>query len=172
LLAAAAASSSPAAAAADCAHAGAPPAQLSTPEARHTLQCLVNRVRREHGLQPVRPEGRLAQAALSHSADMTRHRYFGHERPGGGDGLGARVRRTGYLDGARRWWIGEALAWGRGRAGTPSSILQALLASPPHRAILLDPSFRDMGVGLVHGAPSGRGAGALTITLDFGRRGR
>jgi hypothetical protein len=45
----------------------------------------------------------------------------------------------------------------------------SLLDSPPHRAILLDPGFRDLGIGAVHGAPQGPGAGALTVALDFGR---
>lgn len=48
-----------------------------------------------------------------------------------------------------------------------------LLASPLHRAILLDPRFRDIGLGLLRGIPESvdPGKDGVTLTLDFGRRG-
>jgi uncharacterized protein YkwD len=169
LLAAAAAFSSPAAAAkASCAHASAAPSQLTTPAATHALRCLINGVRRTHGLRAVRAEPRLHRAALAHARDMASRDFFGHVSPGGAT-MERRVRHAGYLRGGREWWLGEALAWGGGGAGAPRAILRVLLASAPHRAILLDPAFRDVGIGVARGAPSGAGAGALTITLDFGR---
>lgn len=171
--AAAGAFSSPAAAAtasppARCAHAGAAPAQLSTRAAAHALQCLINGVRVRHGLRAVRANGRLRLAARRHADDMVAHDFFAHDSPGGTT-VASRVRRAGYLGGGREWWLGEALAWGRASAGAPHAILEGLLRSPPHRAILLDPNFRDLGVGVARGAPSGSDAGALTIDLDFGR---
>jgi uncharacterized protein YkwD len=169
LCAAAAASSSPAAAAAPrCAHASATPSHLSAPAAARTLRCLIDDVRREHGLRAVRPNARLALAARRHARDMAARDFFAHVSPGGAT-VESRVKRAGYLGGAREWWLGEALAWGQARAGAPRAILRGLLASPPHRAILLDPSFRDVGVGVAKGTPRGRGRGALTVTLDFGR---
>jgi uncharacterized protein YkwD len=170
LLAAAAASSSPAAAAdLTCANASASPAHLSTTAARHSLLCLVNRVRGAHGLRALRPEPRLLRAATGHAADMVSLEYFDHDGPDGT--LTSRVRATGYLRHTRRWRLGEALAWGRGRTGTPRGLLASLMASPPHRALLLDAGFRELGLGLAHGSPQGPGAAALTLTLDFGRRG-
>jgi uncharacterized protein YkwD len=167
--AAAAASSSPAAAASlDCAHASAAPSQLSTRTATHALRCLINDVRRAHGLQPVRADSRLGRAARGHAGDMATHDFFAHDSPTSGS-VEARVRRAGYLRSVREWWLGEALAWGKARAGAPRAILRGLLDSPPHRAILLDPGFRDVGVGVVHGAPQGGDTGALTVALDFGR---
>ncbi|MDX6684156.1 MAG: hypothetical protein QOF86_284 [Baekduia sp.] len=168
-VAAAAATSSPAAAAElPCARSGAAPAHLSTVQARHALLCLVNRERARHGLRAVRASARLGRAARGHAVAMARGHFFGHVSPGGAT-MQARVRRTGYLRTARAWWLGEALAWGRYGTGAPSAILASMLASPPHRAILLDPGFRDLGIGAVHGAPQGPGAGALTVALDFGR---
>ncbi len=41
-----------------------------------------------------------------------------------------------------------------------------LMASPAHRAVLRDGRYRQLGVGLRRGVPSGRGSG-LTVTLDF-----
>lgn len=169
LCAAAAASSSPAAAAKPrCAHASATPSQLSTTAATHTLQCLINGVRREHGLRAVRANGKLALAARRHASDMAVHDFFAHTSPGGAT-VEARVKQAGYLGGVQEWWLGEALAWGQARAGAPRAILRGLLNSPPHRAILLDPAFRDLGVGVAKGAPRGSSTGALTVTLDFGR---
>jgi uncharacterized protein YkwD len=168
LLVAAAAFSSPAAAANfRCAHASAAPAHLSTPAASHALRCLINDVRRAHHLRPVRAERHLRSAARLHADDMVGRDYFAHASPGGTT-MESRVRHAGYLHSVREWWLGEALAWGDGGAGAPQAILRGLLNSPPHRAILLDPDFRDLGIGVVHGAPQGAGAGALTVALDFG----
>jgi uncharacterized protein YkwD len=171
-LAAAAAFSSPAAAAIPaprCAHASASPSHLSTRAAAHALQCLINGVRAQHGLRAVRANGRLRLAARRHAGDMAAHDFFAHDSPGGTT-VSSRVKGAGYLGGGvREWWLGEALAWGRASAGAPRAILKGLLASPPHRAILLDPNFRDLGVGVARGAPSGSDAGALTVDLDFGR---
>ena len=168
-MAAAAASSSPAAAASlHCAHASASPSHLSTRVATHALRCLINDVREQHGLRPVRANARLGLAARRHAGDMATHDFFAHVSPGGGT-MQSRVQRAGYLRSVHAWWLGEALAWGKARAGAPQAILRGLLNSPPHRAILLDPGFRDLGVGVVHGAPTGENAGALTVALDFGR---
>jgi uncharacterized protein YkwD len=168
-LAAAAAFSSPAAAAnSRCAHASVAPAHLSTPAASHALRCLINGVRRAHHLRPVRAERHLRSAARRHANDMAGRDYFAHASPGGTT-MEKRVRHAGYLHRVREWWLGEAIAWGNGGAGAPRAILRGLLNSPPHRAILLDPGFRDLGIGVARGAPQGAGAGALTIALDFGR---
>jgi uncharacterized protein YkwD len=81
------------------------------------------------------------------------------------------VRRSGYLTGRRTWNLGEALVWGRDATATPRALVTTMLDSPPHRALLLSPVFADVGIGVVRGAPDGSGAaGALTVTLDFGRR--
>ena len=170
LLTAAAASSSPAAAAnSGCSHARGGPAQLSPTAARHALLCLVNAQRRRHGAPRVRAAGRLRVAATRHAADMAANDYFAHDAPSGAT-VTDRVRATGYLADARSWALGETIAWGRAQAATPLGVVRMFLASPPHRAILLDPAFRDLGVGIARGAPAGPEAGALTVTLDFGRR--
>jgi uncharacterized protein YkwD len=169
LLAAAAASSSPAAAATlTCAHADSSPARLATTTARRSLLCLINQVRTSRGLPPLRRERHLRRAATAHAGDMAARDYFDHDGPDGT--LVSRVRAAGYLRGAGRWRVGEAIAWGRGHQGTPGALVRGLMASPPHRALLLAPDFRDVGIGLAHGAPNGSSGNALVITLDFGRR--
>jgi uncharacterized protein YkwD len=99
---------------------------------------------------------------------MVRHHYFAHVSPSGST-VTERVKKAGYLHGARRHTIGENIAWGSGSAAAPAAIVQAWMNSPPHRAIILTAAFRDVGVGIAAGAPQG-GPGQ-TYTLDVGRRG-
>ena len=82
-----------------------------------------------------------------------------------------RIRRAGYLKGARSWTVGENLAWGsRGRAA-PQMITQSWMNSPGHRANILNSSFREIGIGVAHGAPVAVGGPAATYATEFGTRG-
>ena len=58
---------------------------------------------------------------------------------------------------------------------TPSAeaIVNAWLASPPHRANLLQRAYRDAGIAIIHHPSAGGvygGQPTWVITLDFGRR--
>jgi uncharacterized protein YkwD len=149
-----------------CAHARSAAADAGRGDAAHATICLINSVRRAHGLSALRLDPRLSGAARRHSRDMVRRRYFAHNTP---EGLSPalRVRGSGYLAGHRRWLVGETLAWWRGPA-TPATIVRAWMHSPPHREVLLHPSFQDVGVGVVLGVPRPSGRGGATYTADFG----
>jgi uncharacterized protein YkwD len=116
----------------------------------------MNRVRTVHGMRTLRFDARLERAARSHSRDMTVHGYFAH------GAFGARMRAFG-VQGS---FAGENLAWGVGERGTARGIVRAWLASPGHRANLLHPSFRRVGVGALVTSFSGF-AGATVVTADF-----
>jgi uncharacterized protein YkwD len=152
--------------AANCAHAHAAAADAGRPAVTHATVCLINGVRRAHGLATLTLDAQLSSAARGHSRDMVRRRYFAHNTP---EGLSPaqRVRRTGYLSGVRRWLVGETLAWWSGSA-TPATIVRAWMHSPPHREELLQPSFREVGIGVVLGVPRPPGRGGATYTADFG----
>ena len=135
--------------------------------ARKALACSVNAVRRREGLRDLRVNARLRRAATAHSSSMVRGRYFSHVAPGGVV-LTTRLRRVHYLP-ARRWLVGENLASGS-RRSTPLAILGAWLRSPPHRANLLERSFRDVGLGLAPGQPRGSRTRGVTYTANFGFR--
>jgi uncharacterized protein YkwD len=152
--------------AANCPHAHAAAANAGRPAVTDATLCLINGVRRAHGLAALRLDARLSRAARGHSRDMVRRRYFAHNTP---EGLSPaqRVRRTGYLSGVRRWLVGETLAWWSGRA-TPATIVRGWMHSPPHREELLQPSFREVGIGVVLGVPRPPGRGGATYTADFG----
>ena len=134
--------------------------------ARRATLCVINVVRRRMGLRRLRENRRLLRAANGHSASMVRRRYFSHVAPGGVV-LSARLRRVGYLP-ARRSRVGENLAAAVGRRAEPLSIVRAWLGSAPHRTVLLERSFRELGLGVVAGRPNGRRG--TTYTADFGFR--
>jgi len=108
---------------------------------------------------------------------MVAHAYFDHVRRGGPNFV-QRIRRTGYLRGARGWLVGENIAYGEGRRSTTANIVKAWMASPDHKENILDSTYEDLGIGLVLDSPYDRdadsstpsGRRAVTITTDFGCR--
>jgi uncharacterized protein YkwD len=136
---------------------------------KKSLLDLVNQRRASHGLRALRRSSALDKAARWQSRDMVSRGYFGHERRGG-PSLPQRVRRTGYLSGARGWDLGENLALGEG-VQSAGAIVAAWMASPIHREEILYRRYRQIGIGLVDGSPYGRGqSNSVTITTDFGAR--
>ena len=129
------------------------------------VACLVNGERSARGLVAVDRAGALEAAARRHAADMVSRRYFAHVSPTGGT-VDKRARRAGYLT-APCWVVGEDLGWAPPDAATAQAVVEAWMDSPSHRAVILDPAFRDIGIGLVDRAPAGEGAGA-TFVLELG----
>lgn len=130
--------------------------------------CLINRERTTHGLPPFASNGILAQAALAHSQDMVARGYFEHDSLDGRT-VTDRLRAAGYA--RRNASGGENIAWGAGEKGTPAAIVKAWMASPGHRADILRPAFREIGVGIAIGGPvepGTKGLTAITYTTDFG----
>jgi uncharacterized protein YkwD len=155
----------PASAHAGCANVRAAATSASSAEVGAAVRCLVNAHRAAHALRPLRASGDLRRAAHLHAVDMVRRRYFDHVSPGGRT-VAQRVKRTGYLSGARRWALGEDIGWGSGSAASAADIVEAWMQSPAHRAVILDRRFREVGLGVAGGIPSG-GSGA-TFVLDAG----
>jgi uncharacterized protein YkwD len=137
---------------------------------RSALRCLVNTTRAQHGLRPLRPNARLNAAADRHSADMVARGYFAHVTPEG-KSVADRVRETGYLGGSQDWAVGEDIGWGTSTLSSPAAMFDAWMHSPPHRRVILDRSFRQIGIGVERGVPvPGQGDGA-TFVLDLGEVG-
>jgi len=134
--------------------------------ARNATLCLLNRVRSRHGLPPLRLNARLSRAARAHSRDMVRRRYFAHDSLNGTSPF-SRMRATHYVPRHASWWLGENIGWGSGSLAEPVALVRAWMHSPPHRANILSRQFRDVGIGIVPGAPVG--GGGATYTTDFGR---
>jgi uncharacterized protein YkwD len=62
--------------------------------------------------------------------------------------------------------LGENIAWGTGPLASARAIFAAWLRSDDHRANILDPAFRDIGVGSRRGAFAG--ASARFWVAEFG----
>jgi uncharacterized protein YkwD len=150
-----------------CSSANASASQVSKRTLIRATLCVLNAERARHKLRPLRLNRKLSRAARRHSRAMARKRFFSHSSRNGASFVD-RIRRAGYLAGARSWTVGENIAYGSGARSTPRSIGRAWMSSPPHRANILSRSFRAIGIGIARGIPSG-GRGA-TYTTDFGRR--
>jgi uncharacterized protein YkwD len=148
------------------------PSKLSKKHAGMAVRCLINRMRKHHGLHRLRKNSRLKRAAQRHTRHMRNHHCFEHECPGEPSVL-RRLERVNYITGGlRRWMYGENIAYGGSRAGTPKAIVRGWMHSPAHRYNILNPSFRHIGIGFTQGTPSNPGMTGSTFTTDFGMRKR
>jgi uncharacterized protein YkwD len=150
-----------------CPNPSLPPAPDSLGAVAETTLCLLNAERADHGLAPLAVNERLGAAASAFAQDLVAGSYFSHTGRDGSDVLD-RIERTGYIQPDREWALGENLAWGTGALATPGSIMQAWMNSPGHRENILNPSYREIGIGIVSGNPArADGAGATYVT-EFG----
>jgi uncharacterized protein YkwD len=155
------------ASAASCADAHLVPSRTNLSRVAAATLCLINQERTTRGLSRLRSKSDLAVAAAAHSQDMVARGYFDHVSPAGVSPL-ARIRRAGYLRGGSGFSIAENIAAANGDA-TPAAIVSMWMHSAGHRANILNPTYRDTGIGVASGVPSllGSGPGA-TYTEDFG----
>ena len=154
-----------------CADADLMPAGASDDALREATLCLVNAERTSRGLKALLSNAHLRRAAQNYSRRMVRQRFFDHVCPSGST-LTSRVRgSTAYLRGARRFSLGENIAWGSGYLATPRQTVVAWMQTPGHRANILRGRFRHVGVGVAIGAPEdGEESSAATYTTAFGYR--
>jgi uncharacterized protein YkwD len=139
----------------------------SLPAMTDATLCLLNGERADHGLGPLAPNDKLAAAATAYAQDLVAGSYFSHT---GRDGSGVldRIERSGYLPRDAGWVLGENLAWGTGSLATPGSIMQAWMNSPGHRDNILNPDYREIGIGVVAGNPAAADGLGATYATEFG----
>ena len=163
-------SATPASAAASCPNANLTPTSGNVEQVRAAVLCLIDQERERHGEVALAPNAKLTHAAQAHSRDMAEQDYFSHIAPDGSTPLG-RMRTSGYLSNSQDgYMVGENIAWGTMWLATPQSIVNAWMASPGHRANILDGAYRETGVGVEPRPPAALAegqAGAL-YTQDFG----
>jgi uncharacterized protein YkwD len=131
----------------------------------------VKAVRVAHGLVALKPSPQLDDAAAAHTEEMVADGYFGHSSS---DGLSFAARIAQYYRSASYafWSVGENLLWSSGSIDS-SAAVAAWMASGGHRAIILFPGWRQIGVAAVSSAdaPGTYGGRPVTvITTDFGVR--
>lgn len=130
--------------------------------------CLINQQRRAAHLVTLRANAALDTAAAAHSADMVANNYFDHVSRSGSTPQ-SRITAVGYLRPNTSWSIGENIAAATGSLATPASMVSMWMNSSGHRANILNPKFRDSGIGATATVPRvvGTGSGG-TYTQDFG----
>lgn len=110
----------------------------------------VNAERTAHGLVALKPNGALVRAAQAKSDEMVREHCFAHNcvvwnpktwRWEMHEGVASFAKAAGYKYRA----IGQNLA---NSFEDMESLVAAWMASPTHRAIILDPAFVDAGVAM------------------------
>src|SRR3954447_3408147 len=119
----------------------------------------IDRFRARNGRAALCYSARIDSAAQWLANDMAAKDYFSHIDSRGRDG-GQRLRAFGY---AWSWW-GEDIAAGY---RTWHAAIVAWENSPEHRANLLSPRFREVGLGRAHAAGS---RFKDYWTTDFGAR--
>jgi uncharacterized protein YkwD len=131
----------------------------------------LNQIRAAHRLTALSPSPTLGAAAQTHSREMLVNGYFGHDSSNGSP-FWKRIRAY-YPEGRYGYWsVGENLFWSSGSTSATAA-MKAWMASPEHRANILDPAWRQIGVAAVssRNAPGTyEGRGVTVITTDFGVR--
>jgi uncharacterized protein YkwD len=131
----------------------------------------INAVRARYGRAPLRLMPKLTAAANSHSTAMATRGFFHHESADGSD-FSRRVKRFYRPAGYRSWTIGENILWSSPQVDARGAV-KMWMQSPPHRANLLSPAWREVGLSAVHAnaAPGYfHGLEVTVLTADFGAR--
>ncbi len=152
-----------------CRDAAMQPTPANLARVRAATLCLVNRERGARGERPLHWNIHLVRAAQAHTESMAFGDYFQHDGPGGSTPL-MRMRRNGYIYSSRLGFeVGENIGWGSLWLGTPRAVVAAWMASPGHRANILDGRYRETGIGVsphTNGLAHGQAGGIYT--QDFG----
>jgi len=104
---------------------------------------LVNTTRSRYGLESLTEDERLRRSSRRHCADMAARLTLAHQLPGHPDPF-ERMLAEGFPDPG-----GENIAFGQ---ETAHRVMESWMRSRPHRANILYPEFRVIGVGLLRNA--------------------
>ncbi len=144
----------------------------AAPDLAGSLVAEVNRTRRARGLRPLAFSARLTNAATAHAQALAAAGQFTHAWPTTGKLFSSWIRSFYPARGYRTWSTGENLLWAS-PGFVPGNAVQQWLDSPTHRRVLLSPSWRELGIGVVT-APAAPGAyGGRDVQIaaaEFGRR--
>jgi uncharacterized protein YkwD len=153
-----------------CPNAALQPTEYNLETVREATLCLINRERAAYGESPLHDNAQVQQAAQGHTESMVLDDYFGHLSPSG-ETILQRMRASGYVYSSHVvCQVAENIAWGTNWLGAPKAIVAAWMASPEHRANILDPSYRDTGIGVSPHPPASVAGGQAggVYTQDFG----
>jgi uncharacterized protein YkwD len=154
-----------------CAGANLNPDATNRPRVAAATLCLINQVRHSERLRPLLANRQLAAVAAAQLSSMVHHDYFADIRPSGQTPMSL-VAATSYRAHTSGFSVGENLAWATGKGTTPTHIVAEWMASPPHRAVILDGGFHDAGVAVTAAVPSvlNPNEQGATYAIEFGAR--
>ena len=111
---------------------------------------LVNIERSNAGLPPLKRSDALEAAARYHAKDMAVDQYFSHDSYDAGNiwVCNCFTRMKSFYPGGG--WMGENIAAG---FSTPASVMEGWMDSQGHRENILNPHYREIGVGYYAGGP-------------------
>ncbi len=133
------------------------------------VHALINRERKQHGLEPLEFDHALVVIARKHSRDMSARKYFDHFSPEGHD-FAYRYKKAGYscaitvgrtiYTGAENIALnnlydsvttvnGEAFYDWNSEDRIAETTVQGWMKSPGHRKNILTPVWRNEGIGVV-----------------------
>ncbi|HEY9089141.1 MAG TPA: CAP domain-containing protein [Anaerolineaceae bacterium] len=121
---------------------------------------LMNEERAKVGAPPLEYSPVLARVAQSHSEEMAKHNFFGHNSLNGLTFVN-RIRNAGYNFTA----AAENLFAGNGPYNDASYVINTWLRSTSHRENMLNPAYTEVGIGYGFNPDSTYGA---YFTADFG----
>ncbi|WP_170415224.1 CAP domain-containing protein [Ruegeria atlantica] len=132
------------------------------------MLALINQERTSRGLDPLQLETRLNDSSEDHSEWMLETDRFSHTGSGGSSAT-QRMEMAGF-DFSGNWRSGENIAWQseRGAPGISDDVAQLhqnLMNSPGHRANILNPDFKYIGIGIETGDM--QGFDAVMVTQNF-----
>jgi uncharacterized protein YkwD len=131
----------------------------------------LNAIRTQHGLVPLRISSDLNASAAQHSTEMGSDGYFEHTSFDG-TAFWKRIQHWYASNGYDYWSVGENLLWSSPDVDSKAA-LQLWMNSPEHRANILAPRWREIGISAVHLAQAGGTYEKLPVTIittDFGVR--
>ena len=134
-------------------------ARLTLSRSELSVLRAVNATRVAYHLARLHVDPALVRAARSHTAEMVQADVFAH-------GAFATRMQSFHIRGPV---TGENLAWAAGAYASAQSMIRMWLESPGHRANLLRPGFRRIGIGAFVGSFQGASP-ATVVTADFAGR--
>ncbi len=145
------------------------PTAANVAQVRAATLCLINAERARQQLAPLTQNLMLQRAAELHSLDMAARNFFEHQNPDG-EQPDRRIIHQGYPP----ILVGENLAWGETVKSSPAMIVSMWMKSPGHRANILEPGYREIGIGMAYDAPEKQPEPkqAAIYTTNFGAGGR
>ncbi len=131
----------------------------------------LNQIRAQHGLVALRADPALDQSAAQHTHEMGVDGYFEHTSADG-TAFWKRIQHW-FGSGTYGYWsVGENLLWSSPDVDATGA-MKLWMNSPEHRANILAPRWRLIGISAMHFATAGGTYGGQPVTIittDFGVR--